>query len=91
MIALTLTTLFTVVTLASLLTLTDCWLRARLAFDVLGRERALVKAGFVPMVEAEELRLRSTPRFAPAATRPFAQRLPQGLPQRPAARSLGAV
>ena len=76
MIALTLATLFAIVTLAAVITLADSWLRGRFAYRTLRRERALVEAGFVPVVEAAEVRLRSNTRYAPAATRPFAQQLP---------------
>lgn len=78
MITLTLTVLFVVVFLATALALTDAWLRARSAFDLLSRERALVKAGFVPIVEASEIRLRpGPPRLREGAMRPFARRVPQ--------------
>jgi len=76
MIALSLTVLFVIVSLASVLGLADCWLRGRHAFLTLKRERALAKAGFVPMIEAEELRLRRPARFVPTTTRPFARQLP---------------
>ena len=78
MITLTLTALFVIVSLATALALADAWLRARSAFDLLTRERALVKAGFVPMVEASEIRLRpAAPRLRGGAMRPFARRVPQ--------------
>ncbi len=76
MIAATLTALFVVVAFATLLALVDLWIRGRFAFDIVKQERALAKAGFVPTVDAEELRLRPAPRTAPAATRPFARRVP---------------
>jgi len=80
MIAFSLTALFVTVSLATFLGLTDSWLRGRHAFVALKRERALVNAGFVPMVEAEELRIRKPVRYAPASSRPFARRLPARLP-----------
>ncbi len=80
MIAATLTALFVVVSFATLLALADLWMRGHFAFKSLKRERALVKAGFVPMVDAEEVRLRQPARFASAATRPFAHRLPARSP-----------
>lgn len=80
MIALTLASLFTVVTIATALALLDSWLRGQTAFFRIGRERALARAGFVPMVEAEEMRLRGPARYATAATRPFARRLPSRQP-----------
>ena len=76
MIALSLTVLFATATLAVMLGLTDCWLRGRRAFAALQRERAMARAGFVPVVEARELRLRPKVRVAGAASRPFARRLP---------------
>ena len=79
MIALTLATLFVIVALASAITLADSWLRGLFAYRTLRRERALMQAGFVPMVEATEVRLRSNTRYAPAATRPVAQQLPARL------------
>lgn len=76
MIPTTLTALFVVVTFATLLSLADLWIRGCVAFATLKRERGLAKAGFLPMVEAEEMRLRSALRFAPAASRPYARRVP---------------
>ena len=76
MIAATLTALFVVVSFATLLTLADLCIRGHFAFNALKRERALVKTGFLPMVDAEELRLRPAPRTAPAANRPYARRVP---------------
>ena len=80
MIAFSLSALFATVALATLLGLTDCWMRGRRAFASLQRERAMVKAGFVPVVEAQELRLRQNSRFAGSASRPFAHRLPARSP-----------
>lgn len=77
MIATTLATLFTVMAIATALALVDFWLRARDAYVYLGRQRALIKAGFVPQVEAQVVRLRPTAtRFVGGTTRPFAKRLP---------------
>lgn len=91
MIALTLASLFAVVTFATLAALADCWLRARLAFRQFERERALVKAEFVRVVEAEELRLRSPARFAPLAKCRAAPRLPRHLMQAPRVPALGVA
>ncbi|WP_298302591.1 hypothetical protein [uncultured Erythrobacter sp.] len=52
------TALFVIVTLATALSLLDTWLRARSAFWSVFRERELLEAGFVPQVEASEVRLR---------------------------------
>lgn len=77
MIALTLALLFAVVALATFATLADCWLRGRLAWRMLARERALVAAGFLRMVEVEERRLLGPVRRASTATRPAAPLLVQ--------------
>lgn len=61
MLALALTILLTTISIATALALLDSWLRARTAFDVLKHERALVRAGFVPMADHSEMRLRSGP------------------------------
>ena len=79
MIAFTLAALFAVVATASALALADSWLRGQYAFRNITRERALLNAGFVPMVEASEVRLRSNTRYAIAATRPLPQQLPARL------------
>ena len=50
--------LFALVTIATGLALVDCWLRGKHAFLVIARERALLNAGFVPVVKAKETRLR---------------------------------
>ncbi|MEL6530645.1 MAG: hypothetical protein AAFQ27_11835 [Pseudomonadota bacterium] len=76
MIATTLTALFVVVSFATLLALVDLWIRGSFSYKALKQERALMRAGFVPMIEAEELRLRPAQRTAPAASRPFARRVP---------------
>ena len=76
MIAFTLALLFAVVSLASALTLADSLLRARMAMRAIARERSLLDAGFVPVIEATEVRLRSNRRYASAATRPMSQQLP---------------
>ena len=58
MIAVTLSVLFVVVSVATILSLADSWIRGRSAFGVLRREQALLDAGFLPQVEASEIRLR---------------------------------
>ncbi|MBD2842194.1 hypothetical protein [Erythrobacter rubeus] len=78
MIAATLSVLISVVTIATALALVDFWLRASSAYALLKRQSDLVKAGFVPQVEARVVRLRpAAPRGSSAATRPFATRLPR--------------
>lgn len=76
MIATTLTILFMVVSFATVVSLVDVWVRGRFAYGALKNERALAKAGFVPVIEAEQLRVRPAPRVALAATRPFARQVP---------------
>lgn len=58
MIAMTIACLFVIAALAASLTLLDTWLQARSAFWSVFRERQLLDAGFVPQVEANEVRLR---------------------------------
>lgn len=77
MIAVALIALFAIATLATAFALADSVFRMRHAFVSLSRERALAKSGFVPHVQASELRLRSASgplRGSPA--RPFARRIP---------------
>ncbi len=77
MLALTLTCLFAIVTIATGLSLIDSWLRGRDAYLVLKREKALLNAGFIPQVHAHEVRLRTPARrTVAAASRPYARRLP---------------
>ena len=58
MIAVTLSVLFVVVSVATILSLMDSWIRGRSTFGALRREQALLDAGFVPQVEASDIRLR---------------------------------
>ena len=50
--------LLATVGIASGLALLDCWLRGRFVFEGLQEERALLEAGFIPMQEGAEPRLR---------------------------------
>jgi hypothetical protein len=78
MIAVALIALFAIASLASVVALADSAYRARHAFASLSRERALAKAGFVPHVQANEIRLRpATIAVRGSAARPFARHLPQ--------------
>ncbi len=77
MIAATITALFSVIAIATAITLIDCWMRAHSAYASLRRQSALVKAGFVPQVEAQIVRIRPSAPRAAAATRPYARRLPR--------------
>ena len=77
MIALALTALFTISATVIGLSLLDSWLRGRSEFAALRREQMLLKAGFVPQVQASQVRLRRPARRTlAAATRPYARRLP---------------
>lgn len=77
MLALTLAALFTVTAIATVLSLVDSWLRGLGAYEGLIRERALLKAGFVPQVEARDVRLRRRSRHTIAsASRPYARHTP---------------
>ncbi len=77
MIATTLAALFTIVTIATALSLVDSWIRGRSAYAGLKREKMLLEAGFVPQVQAREVRLRRPARRTlAAATRPYARRVP---------------
>ena len=87
MLAFALAALFGVTAIATVLSLTDSWIRGRSAFGVLRREQALLAAGFVPQIEPSETRLRreariargSRPRSLAEVRRGGARRLP--LPQ----------
>ena len=59
MLAAILTALFAITAVATGLSLIDSWIRGRSAYGVLRREQALLDAGFVPQVEASEVRLRA--------------------------------
>ncbi len=59
MLAAILTALFAITAVATGLSLIDSWIRGRSAYGVLRREQALLDAGFVPQVEASEVRLRT--------------------------------
>ncbi|MEL7189653.1 MAG: hypothetical protein AAGK17_08905 [Pseudomonadota bacterium] len=59
MIVFTATALLCVIALATGLTLIDNWIRGREAFVQLVQERGAARAGFVPVIEAAELRQRS--------------------------------
>ncbi|QUL39126.1 hypothetical protein [Erythrobacter sp. JK5] len=82
MITTTLTALFVAVAIATALGLVDCWLLGRDAYASLRQERALARAGFVPMVEADVMRLRRPVRAAALANRASAQRAPVPFPAR---------
>ena len=80
MIEVTISALLALVTIVSLVTLVDCWIRARYTMESIREERALLDAGFVPMALPGEQRLRQPMRFDALATagRVPAQRLQAG-------------
>lgn len=63
MLALTIAALLVMVTIASVITLADCWVRGRYVFEGLKREEALLDAGFLPMNRPVEQRPRPQMRF----------------------------
>lgn len=76
-IAMTLSALFTIVAVATVLSLVDSWVRGRSAYAALRREKALLDAGFVEQVEPCETRLRRPRRPTLAgATRSHSRRTP---------------
>lgn len=75
MLALGIVTLIAVIAVASALTLLDCWIRGRYVFESLKAERALLDAGFVPVVPPAQMRLRKPVAFETLA-----------MPQRPVPR-----
>ena len=68
MITFALSALLAAVTIATVLTLIDNFVRGRLVFEALREERALLDAGFVPMATASETRVRQPVRFDALAT-----------------------
>jgi len=68
MITLALSALLAVVVVATGLTLVDCWIRGRYVFESLREERTLLDAGFVPMAQGGETRVRQPVRFDALAT-----------------------
>jgi hypothetical protein len=89
MIAFAVATLIFLVALATTLALADFWLRARSAYASLRRQTQLMKAGFVPQVDAKVVRLRSaTVSTGCGTSRSFATRLPR---HQPALRAPGAA
>ena len=66
MLALALTLLLTVTGIVAVLTIIDSAIKGRNAYARLQREAALIEAGFVMQVEAQERRVRRAPaRFTP--------------------------
>lgn len=80
MIALFITSLFFVTSVAVLCSLADSWMRASGAYRLLMRERALLDAGFVPQIDANETRLRTgSRRTIVIANRPHPRRRSVGV------------
>ena len=61
MLALAIALLFTMTGIAAVLAIADSALKARRAYDQLLREAALMHAGFVVQVDAQDLRVRRAP------------------------------
>lgn len=70
MLALAITALFALATVAAVLTLADCAIKAQRAYGDLMREKALIDAGFVMQVDPRELRLRAAARRGGAVILP---------------------
>lgn len=68
MLALTISAFLVVVALTSALALADCWVRGRYVFERLKQERDLLNAGFVPVAQPVEQRVRQAVRFDALAT-----------------------
>lgn len=58
----------TLVAVTSVITLADCWVRGKYTLESLKEERALLEAGFLPMAQPKEQRLRQSLRFDALAT-----------------------
>ena len=73
MLAISITLALSLAALVAVLSLTDTWMKARAAFWAVFEERELLDAGFVPQIEASELRVRrplhKTARRAPQPRR----------------------
>jgi hypothetical protein len=70
MLALAINLLFAVAAVTAVLTLADCAIKARRAYDVLMHEKALMDAGFVMQVDPREVRLRAAARRGGAVILP---------------------
>ena len=68
MLTLALVALLIAVIAATALALADCWIRGRYLFESLREERALLDAGFVPMAQRQETRVRQPVHFDTLAT-----------------------
>ncbi|MEL7199312.1 MAG: hypothetical protein AAGL10_13460 [Pseudomonadota bacterium] len=58
MIVMTVTALLSIIAVATGIALVDNWIRGGQAFAEITEERALAQAGFVPVIEATQLRQR---------------------------------
>lgn len=76
MIFMTVTALLAITSVATAIALADNWVRGRNVFEELVHERALMRAGFVPVVNATELRQR--PSLAQRDCPSRRARLPRG-------------
>ncbi|MEM6826738.1 MAG: hypothetical protein AAF553_02225 [Pseudomonadota bacterium] len=83
MVTFAISALFTLVAIATALTLVDCWIRGRFVFEALQRESALLDAGFLPMTATADHRVRKRVRYDTLATpsRVPSPRPRQGVPR----------
>ena len=68
MLTLAISALITLIGLATVETLADCWISGKSVFEGLRKERALLDAGFVPMQGSGEHRVRKPVGFQALAT-----------------------
>lgn len=94
MLAISITVALSLAAFVAVLSLTDTWMKARAAFWAVFEERELLDAGFVPQIEASELRVRrplhKTARRAPQPSRQSSRRRQRGFGGAPRSQ-LGAV
>ena len=78
MIVLTVSAFLAVVAVATAIALVDNWIRGREVYNQLLHERALARAGFVPVVDSPEIRQRPRlPRGRAGVSPAFTKRAPR--------------
>jgi hypothetical protein len=80
MLALAINLLFAIAAVSAVLTLADCAIKARRAYDMLMHEKALMDAGFVLQVDPQTVRLRAAARHGGAVTLPRRSSMLRPLP-----------
>jgi hypothetical protein len=89
MLSLALSALMALIAIAVVATLVDCWISGIFMLAKLREERALLDAGFVPMVSSGQHRLRKPVDFSTLATPArLPGHLPAQLPARPSSQPL---